>query len=696
MVAILSPTMAARAEERTESAISKEIIVTAQRREQEISDVSQSIQYFSGASLERQGVDNLDTTLLKIPGASLGFRTSPGTAQYNLRGTGGQGQLGDMAVGFYIDDVPYYTPDNPYAPAIRFFDLEAVEVLRGPQGTLYGQGAVGGTIIVRTSNPDLDKIAVRGRTRRSFLKGGESAYQFDGTASVPILPGKVALRVTGGYEKLPGLAESRDFPDRKNIDDGSIRDLRAKLLAKPVESISIVATYWDTISRGDFTPTYASNDPPTLDTGGVRGRRDNRTRLAGVVVDWLTSLGTLKSSTSLNKYRDSILLGVGVNLPGAVPAAFKIDLDARSKSFNQSLNFASVSGSFEWILGASYTNAERDTDFAQNLDLVAPPITLFSVATVTRTKTRQIAAFGEVSRALANGVIRPLIGLRYYRDARRFSDAPSNTPTIFRFDKVFKAVSPRFNLAIRPGPNQELYVNVAKGFRSGNFNPQAFVDLAQTFGVDSRPANPEADLWAYEAGARLKWLDGDLVVEPALYYNDFSDYQFAGIVGGVTLVSLRLESVRSVGADLIARYDTPLDGLTVGFAGNVNKTIARNLDPLVATQVASLKNGQQLPYTPKWNYTAYANFEQPLNSRINGFGYLSVSSVGRQRSNSAEEFSPAVMDVALRFGVRNDDVSVTFFAQNLLNQRRPFAIRSSTNQIRRDTRSLGADLIFAF
>jgi outer membrane receptor protein involved in Fe transport len=695
LLALLCPANLAWAQEESTSADYRfeEIVVTAMRREQRLIDVPQSVQAFTGTELEFQGIDDLNTVLLEIPGATQGFTTTPGTAQYNFRGTGGQGQLGDMAIGFYIDDVPYYTPDNPYAPAIRFFDLEAVEVLRGPQGTLYGQGSMGGTIIVKTADPNLENFEGRARVRGWDLKSGATGYGIDGTVSVPLVEGKAALRITGGYEKTPGLAENPEFPGENNIDDGSIWDVRTKLLFQPTENLSILATYWDSNNQGDFAPTYFSNEPPTIRTGSVRAERDNRTQLASLVVDYDLSIGTITSSTSLNKYRDELLLGVGLILPPE--AAFTIDLDARSESFNQELTLTSTIDDVDFILGATYTNADRETDFAQDLSLITPPISLFSVATITRTDTEQFAFFGEVSKPFMDGLLTPLVGLRYYRDERKFRDADSNNANVSEFEDVFSTFSPRFNLAIKPSEEVRVYLNVAKGFRSGNFNPQGFVGLAQLFGVDTNTANPEASLWAYEVGARFNLLGGDLVIEPAVYYNDYSDYQFAGTVGGVALVSLSLDKVESMGADLVINYATGLDGLSLGFSGNINETTAKNLDPVLVSQVAGLNEDEQLPYTPEWSYSVHATYTQPVSDTLDGFGHVALRSQGKQLSTS-DEFARATTDLSLRLGVISDNWKLALFGENLTNQRRPLAVRSLTTQTRRDTRTLGLEFTVSY
>ena len=143
----------------------EEIVVTASKREESLMEVAQSIQYLSGEELEGSGVQYLDQIVQLIPGVSLAAG-GPANRRYNARGTGASSTTNDSAIGFYIDGMPYYIVDLPLGPDAEVFDLESIQVLRGPQGTLYGQGAMGGTILITTAQPDLEQFSRSGTCRR--------------------------------------------------------------------------------------------------------------------------------------------------------------------------------------------------------------------------------------------------------------------------------------------------------------------------------------------------------------------------------------------------------------------------------------------------------------------------------------------------------------------------------------------------
>ena len=139
-------------------------MVTAQRREQLISEVPLSIQAFTDNTLESIRIRDLSDLITFVPGASEGLSVSLGQRQYQMRGIS-TNNLGDPTIGYYIDDAAFFIYGEPYAPIGRTFDIQRVEVLRGPQSTLYGNGSMGGTIRYITEQPDLDNFA-------AFTRGG--------------------------------------------------------------------------------------------------------------------------------------------------------------------------------------------------------------------------------------------------------------------------------------------------------------------------------------------------------------------------------------------------------------------------------------------------------------------------------------------------------------------------------------------
>src|SRR5688500_13328402 len=170
-IAAVLQTNVAQAQSETAGQID-EVIVTAQKtRAQSLQEVPLAIQAFSGEELKEKNITSIDGLVSAVPGALEGQRQSVASRSYNLRGAGGSNANGDSPIGYYLDDVPFVVTNFGIAPPVRFLDVDRVEVLRGPQGTLYGQGSSGGVFIFRTRDPDLNDIEFAGELEGSQTRG---------------------------------------------------------------------------------------------------------------------------------------------------------------------------------------------------------------------------------------------------------------------------------------------------------------------------------------------------------------------------------------------------------------------------------------------------------------------------------------------------------------------------------------------
>jgi outer membrane receptor protein involved in Fe transport len=260
-------------------------------------DAAQSVQFLSGEELWNVGFTKLDDVVQLVPGVSLPSGTAS-IRTYNIRGTGAM-TTNDSPVGFYIDQMPYYIVDYPYAPDSELFDLESVQVLRGPQGTLYGQGAMGGTMLITTKRPDLEQVRARVRAGASTMRDGGDGHMTDASLSFPLIPGEMAMSITGGTSRDPGLAEGFDVPG-SDLDKDDRWYGRVKLYWEASDLVNVTAIYHhrDVESSGS-RGTYLSADPALLSpSGGSLGGTDFEVDMFGITVDWDTSIGTLTSSTS--------------------------------------------------------------------------------------------------------------------------------------------------------------------------------------------------------------------------------------------------------------------------------------------------------------------------------------------------------------------------------------------------------------
>ena len=173
-----------------------EIIVTAQRREQALMQVPQAVQGLSGETLLRSGVTDISQAISLVPSATTGATIGAGSTTYQIRAIAASETDGDPAVGYYLDNFAFTMPGRPYAPVASFYDLKRVEVLRGPSGTLYGLGSIGGTIKVLTNDPELDRTGGSVRASANLVTGGKPGYSGDVMLNLPVVGDKLAL---GGH-----------------------------------------------------------------------------------------------------------------------------------------------------------------------------------------------------------------------------------------------------------------------------------------------------------------------------------------------------------------------------------------------------------------------------------------------------------------------------------------------------------------
>lgn len=657
-----------------------EIVVTAQKREQNLLDVPLSIQAVSGKQLEEQGTKELNDLIESIPGASSVSRTAPGFETIQIRGIA-SGTTGDATVGYYVDDVPFSVPNLQLAPPSRLFDLERVEVLRGPQGTLYGQGAMGGTIRMVTAAPNYDDVLGRVQIEGSATAGGEGSYAFDGVFNVPLVPGAVALRVTGGYESVGGFADlarsngAGGFTvTRKDVNDQESWNIRGKLGIRASDSVTIEIGAWRVENTLDFRNTMDSADLPLFnDTTGPDSRpnyiKTTLTLLSGVIN---ADLGGAKL-TSSTSYIDSLLDFDASFLYSPVFGSgyLRNDSSFKTKAFTQEIRLASNGdGPFNWLIGGYYSDGKIESDICLGLILAcATPFPGFNINSTGKIKTEAFAIFGELSYGLLDGRLVATVGGRYFEDKRTTSglDRYTSTATPANSDK-FTSFNPRFNLSFKASDNFLIFGNVAKGFRSGSFQTPAQATAASTaLGITVPTAIQPDQVWSYEIGAKGKIADGLLTIDMALYQIDWKNIQLQTTISGVATLS-NGGNARSKGIDLglILR---PAPGLQFQAVANINETEFTSVLPAIVALNPRAAPGSRIPGVPESSLSLSASYNWTFgNSDLKGsfaagytFRNSQLDSTGLQ-SDKLNEFN-------LRAGLAKDGWKLTLFAENLFNER---------------------------
>ena len=634
----------------------EEIIVTATKRSEVLAKVPMSITVLGGHTLEHQRATNFEDLVSLVPGFSLGDSARAGVSRITLRGinTGGVART----VGVYLDDVPFGSSSGLANGAVLSgdfdtFDLARVEVLRGPQGTLYGASSLGGVLKYVTNAPSTEAFEARGQVSVESVDDGGTGYAATGVVNLPINETS-AVRVTGFYRADDGFIDSignnpipsLTDPTNNAVDGTRVEDDinsmdryggRVSALFTPSDRFSLNLTAFLQNIDSDST-ILVDADPATLEPlygGNVRSHyqsdpSDIQYQLYSATLDWDFGAASLQSVTSYSEFEQDFRDDVAANglltngLPlAAVATLFFGDAATRPLSavqdqvtstdkFTQELRLVSAeSDTFEWLLGAYYTDEDSAIDPQKFLavesgtDTLATDIPPMVEATV-------LSAYEELAFfANATWHITPRFDLSF---GARASDNDQEASQVFAgalFDVLgivppeFQdadssespftwSVAPRFEI----NDNLSVFARVATGFRPGGPN---------VIPVGAPPGTPGSydsdELTNYELGFRADSPSGRFALDVTAYFLDWEDVQLFAQINGVGL-NANGGTAESKGVEF-AVTGRPVDGLTLSLNGAYTDAyLTEDTDPLVGG-----RDGDPLPYVPEWSFGADANYE---------------------------------------------------------------------------------------
>jgi len=632
----------------------EEVVVTAQKREERLKDVPISISVLSGAELDHSRVVGVTEALNSVPGVVATASNQSGGTQVAVRGVGASSALftGSSPIAYYLDSVPFGLVKTAIVPDTNAFDLERIEVLRGPQGTLYGASAQGGVVRILTHDADLDGFDLKLRTSASETQDGGGNYRGDMAINVPVVPGKLAARAVIGYENLSGWF---DNAVRKDSNDAELRNFRLKINAQPTESLSLGLSAWR--SRDDYSGPSDSDDS---------GRRPSAALPEPITTDFDAygfKLGyelPLFSVTSMSSYLDyaneSQLDLTSGGLPGT---ALFTGFAAHVFSQEVLLNSARESA-WRWSAGAFYRDAS---------DRLQQKISTF-FGVNWQHGSKSYATFGELGRRFHDSQLEWTLGLRYFHDdvfARQNTLNVGQPPQpLANFTDTFNSTTPRAVLSWFPTSNLTLYASYSEGFRSG---------APQDPGVNYPPAKPDK-LHNYEIGAKGDALEGHVSFDTAVYYLDWRDVQqvlgvpIGDVCCGGALVNGK--SASGPGIDLAMTF-RPLGGLQLGVNLGWNDL---TLDSeVLSTNVVLFEKGDRLNSSSRYTAGVWADYAFPIGSLSGRFSasanYSSKQSyrtetLGTIRVQTGDNWSIA----RAGFSVSSEDRwTATLFIDNLNNEK---------------------------
>jgi len=694
------------------------IIVTATRRAQTLIEVPQSISVIGGQKLEQQQAKSfLDFSKL-VPGFNI-TQDNPGQSRLVLRGIN-TGSVGST-VAVYVDDIPYGASGSLSNGAILAgdfdtFDIDRVEVLRGPQGTLYGSNSLGGVLKYITALPSTDRIEVRGQAGFEAVKGGDLGPLFNVMANVP-LGDKVAVRASGYYKKTPGYVDVAGRTG-KNVDESESYGVRGSLLFKPTEDLSIrlfgLAQNIRADSPSTFTADAATLRPVDPLTGQFSG--DQRTRFELIpekhnvnyrvysgAVDYDFGFATLSSITSYATQKQDQFVDVSTvesfrglaNLVYALSAPNTVGLgeinNASVKKFTQEVRLVSPKSSFfDWVAGIYYTHEDTalDQDFLPftigSQAFIPPAVTLpafLGGGQITRFITANIDAKYKEIAGYANGTFHfgkhfdLNLGGRYSHNKQSSvqsvvilgGGSPQNgssSQSVFTWN-----ISPRYQF----NKNTAIYARVAKGYRPGGPNfvpPGAGADFPTQFNADT--------LISYEAGLKMQSNDGVFALDASGFYVDWKDILINSTVtlpsGQPVGINANGGKARTFGAEgtLTLR---PVVGLDL--VANLAWTNARLRDPTSGGLVPpSGLAGDRLPYVPSLSGTLSADYHWNVGDRVRAYAGGDIHSQTSQKAGFNGSYRAAFgrqinlrgyTTIDLRAGFDLKPFTVQAYVRNLLN-----------------------------
>jgi iron complex outermembrane receptor protein len=582
----------------------QEVVVTADKRTESLQNAPISMSVLSGSHLDESTFAGVQDALMAVPGVTTSTNTQGGGSVVSIRGVAAGSPLfgGSSPVAYYLDSIPFGFVQNSIAPDANVYDLDRVEVLEGPQGTLYGASSEAGVIRILTLDPDLNAFGLKWRASDSGTGGGGNNYDGDAEINAPIVDGKLAIRGVVGYQSLSGWI---DTPVKDDANDEISRTGRLKVLGQPTDDLSIEGEVW--VSRDDFGGLSDGSTDHYRYTL-LNESYYNDYNAYGLKVGYDFHSFTFASHTSYLNYSSagtidpSFLLG-GLNFPE--PLVFD------SHVFTEEIDFASEqAGPWRWTSGAFFRNA-TDDDF----------IAVVPLLTYDWTNTsRSYAVFGELTRSFLDDKLDFTLGLRYFHDDVGTQEdhdvAPILPPNYYRADNTFTAApTPRVVVTWHPMSDLSTYASFSEGFRSGS--PQIYYTVHGQPGFP--PANPDK-LYNYEIGA--KGGNSTVTFNAAVYYMDWKDVQqqVAVIVNGLPVSAiLNDKSASGAGVDLGVTV-RPVQGLQLGTTLSWNN-LKSDAD-ILSSGVVLFSKGDRLNFSPEFTAGAFMNYAVDL-----GHGYTGTMSI---------------------------------------------------------------------
>ena len=672
----------------------------------------QAVTAFGSETLERLAIRDTESLSRNTP--SLTFTpVGPGESNIGLRGLSTDLGLAP-AVAVYINDTPFDFRTDAFSgtPSIDLFDMQRVEVLRGPQGTLFGSSSTGGTIRYITNAPDPSGFDAHGEAFVNSVKGGGEGFGAKAAINLPI-SANAALRVTGTYEKFAGYIDrydatiagltsplSDDELVEKDANGAEIFGIRAAVRLEAGDDLVVTPSLFFQRINGD-NPIATQTNLPGFGRASAIGDEPSRTDLfvANLTVEKkLGDIDLVSSSSYLRKKADSLhdYSLLGYNIFGEF-APFASRTPGKAETYAQELRLTSSnSGPFNWIAGLYFSHTDQTLGeifegqpFSDLLDdFFGPadgPVGPTSYTYIQKTSEQQIAGFAEVNLK-ATDQLELIAGVRVYQLKNTLAascrevipgilcgaDTPQET------SKTTSA-SPRFTVKYQPIENATLYATVSRGFRAGGANAAVPVALGCSLAESAGQIFKPDSVWNYEVGAKVETADRVLTLNGAAYRIEQKGIQLSipdpcGIQFYANAGDARID-----GAELEMSL-RPSRHVTI--SGQMSYTDARFSNvPADFGASAGYAEGDAIPETPRWKFSLSSEVRQPVTDAWEAYARGSWQHVGKtpfgiDGALTSGRFRPAYDIANFDIGAEGGALDISLFVRNAFNKRGVLGIGS--------------------
>ncbi len=702
-----------------------EIIVTAQRRTERLQDVPISVSVYSQATMDAQGTRAVDDIGRLTPGVYFVRGTINNNAEssdISIRGI--QSTAGAATTGIYVDDTPIQSRHLSFGTFNAYpelFDIDRVEVLRGPQGTLFGSGSEGGTVRFITPDPSLTQYSAYARSELAATYHGDPVEELGLAGGGPVIDDTLGFRASVSFRHEGGYVDRVDWHTQSVVDSDSNANTTktARLALKWAATADLTVTpslYYqsrhvdDSSSWWDIQPGTPPPDPThgqfsqTLRNGNeiAQPSTDDFT-LSAVRVDWNLGPARLVSSTSYYKRNQSAVsdysavdraIFLGDPYPAAPVQAPGYWADDQ-ENWTQELRLESADSAarVNWTTGLFYQHAKENT-----IENVYDPQLLTAIGVPVgdgyiyrqdpfSSLDKQIALFGQADIKVTDQ-FKVTLGLRVSKAdfvGQAFYSGFVVGPPVSSVASITEhPVTPKFGLDYQFDPDNLLYATVAKGYRIGGANPAIgqFCDFTPYGLTGVPPQYSSDDVWSYELGTKNTFDDRRILLNASVYFIRWNNIQQNVALPCGFQFTDNLGAAESRGIDLQTQFKLS-DALTLG--GNFGFTNASYTETVFATEVAAqtpgsfsiVQDGDHLPAAP-WMLGLFAQANFPVFS-TNGYlrgdyqysakqtALVAAQDLKNGGLPSAVPPIPSTSFTSLRAGVKWSGFDVSLFAQNVFN-----------------------------